>query len=339
MNRRTRINAYCSEWHKMRSGAFHKILVAPLRPYAEVDLVSWDGSSVLPEMRRNEPAVFCSNVPPRELLSAGSKNLIWIPMWDGVRQRPNSWWRGFPSSLRIVAFSRGIAERCEHAGFEYIRLQYFNNPDELAPADFSSGRVLFYWNRRGLLSKRFLRKFCDVVNVDEVILHDVPDPGYEDARLGAAHILPRSRKLTYCDGFLPAGDYRAIRDRANLFIAPRLYEGVGVALLEALARGAAVFGPDEATMNEYIVNGENGYLFDSHDMYVPFATRVRRKAGLLLGHGAMDVPDVLGMNQDWNAISTLDLVSLGNNARDSHAAGYVRWKASVPEYAEFVLSW
>jgi len=48
----------------------------------------------------------------------------------------------------------------------------------------------------------------------------------------------------------------------SLYIAPRESEGIGMSFLDAMANGLAVAGANNPTMNEYITDGVNGYLFD-----------------------------------------------------------------------------
>ncbi len=50
----------------------------------------------------------------------------------------------------------------------------------------------------------------------------------------------------------------------NVYIAPRLFEGIGFSFLEAMSMGKAVIAADHPTMNEYIIHGVNGYLFSEH---------------------------------------------------------------------------
>ena len=57
-------------------------------------------------------------------------------------------------------------------------------------------------------------------------------------------------------------DYLNRLKQANVFFASRRHEGIGMAYLEALATGLCIITPNGSTMNEYIVDGQNGYLYD-----------------------------------------------------------------------------
>jgi len=48
----------------------------------------------------------------------------------------------------------------------------------------------------------------------------------------------------------------------GIYVAPREFEGIGMSFLEAMSMGKAVIAVDKPTMNEYIENNKNGYLYD-----------------------------------------------------------------------------
>jgi glycosyltransferase involved in cell wall biosynthesis len=50
--------------------------------------------------------------------------------------------------------------------------------------------------------------------------------------------------------------------RHNLYFAPRLREGIGLAFLEAMAMGLLVVAPARPTMTEYLTPGVNGLLYE-----------------------------------------------------------------------------
>lgn len=60
--------------------------------------------------------------------------------------------------------------------------------------------------------------------------------------------------------FLPPEEYAAFLDRFGVYIAPRAKEGIGMAFLEQIARGKCVVSHDDATMNEYIADGQTGII-------------------------------------------------------------------------------
>ena len=144
-----------------------------------------------------------------------------------------------------------------------------------------------------------------------------------------------------------AGCLRTLGE-ANIFIAPRLYEGVAPAFLEALAQGCSVFGFDAPTMDEYIEPGEDVYLITP---FMPSAKNktfnllwrgnafMRRHLGRLGSDGGSRFSQPVATFQDGPAITALDLERLGTAARLRHQVGCAEWENSIPDYIQFVLEW
>jgi glycosyltransferase involved in cell wall biosynthesis len=61
-------------------------------------------------------------------------------------------------------------------------------------------------------------------------------------------------------------DIMAIIRDCDVYIAPRLEEGIGQSFLEALSAGLCVVAANNGTMNEYLVHGVNGILYNPSDM-------------------------------------------------------------------------
>jgi hypothetical protein len=61
---------------------------------------------------------------------------------------------------------------------------------------------------------------------------------------------------------------------SQIFIAPRRFEGIGMAFLEAMAMGCVVVAENQATANEYILHGSTGLL------YAGDGEKVRRPSGI-----------------------------------------------------------
>jgi len=134
-------------------------------------------------------------------------------------------------------------------------------------------------------------------------MHIAPDPG------GPAPTLPteaeqKEYNIVTSAWFAEKRDFFNILDRANIFFAPRRAEGIGQSFLEAMARGQCVIAPDNGTMNEYILHGVNGLLYDpEHPAPLDFSR----------------------------------FAELGEAARRSVAIGYQRWIAAEDHLEEFIL--
>jgi len=58
------------------------------------------------------------------------------------------------------------------------------------------------------------------------------------------------------------GSYRRALSMSNVYLCPRRHEGIGLAMLEAMAEGKLVIANNAPTASEYIADGVNGILID-----------------------------------------------------------------------------
>ncbi len=67
-------------------------------------------------------------------------------------------------------------------------------------------------------------------------------------------------------GYVPYGEVISLLQKSNAFILPSYYEALGCVYLEAMACGVPAVGCKDNGIDEIIVNGENGYLVDMHNV-------------------------------------------------------------------------
>lgn len=341
-NIRPIITAYCLDWHITTSSAFMELLVKPLAPYAEIKLTAWDGKQELPAPQPDEITIFCQLPPTENWLAQYSSPVVWIPMADAIFYPPNM--KQHPA-VKVVAFSKSVEKMAQDLGLPYLRLQYFVNPDLFPPASFDGERVLLYWNRTGLFHKRFLLRLCKELKVNRLIFRSAIDPRIEKnnyyelpPKIGTITIETHPTLTSY-DAYL------GLLKQANIFIAPRRVEGVGIALLEAMASGCCVLAYDDITMNEYISHGQNGLLFAviNRDAYRiqqlhHLLYRVLNKFSWKLRNKPMQYPQLTTF-QNWRFVRQADVKQLGENARQTMRDGYKKWVACMNEYAKFLTNW
>ena len=340
-----KITAYCLEWHINQSGAFRYVLVDALRNFADIQLQPWNGRTLPRQKATTAPQVFCQLPPPPELLSDPQANLVWLPMWDHAKGYSKAWWAALPKSLRIVAFSEVVANQARSAGLTTMHIQYFQDPAQFQPVNWDQGRVLMYWNRRGIVAPSFLKKLCRELKIDKLFFRPQIDP---EVHPQAAYRLPARMGQTVIEEVpesLERDEYLQLLKQANIFLAPRLDEGIGMTFVEALAQGCAVFGFDAPTMNEYITSGENGFLFQCYHpsirnrlllkmnktarRYFLWHKRSRKKH--------FEYP--VSLYQDWQTIASLNLEKMGHCAHQHHWSGFKNWRETIPMYARYVLEW
>lgn len=331
---RPRVVAYCLDWHVTYSAAFRELLVAPLAEHADIELIGWDGETVpeTPGSSDDLPTIFCQLAPPTDYFDRiEPRRVVWIPMWDNIRERGRRWWRALPRELRIVGFSRAVVACAERAGLPVLPLTYSIDPGDYPNSTWSQGPMLFYWNRVGLVDPEFLQRLCSAITARTLFFRPDLDPRIDPSR---RYELPERLGNTRVEVVSPADRraHLAYLRSANVFLSPRPYEGVGLATLEALASGCAVLAHDGAAMNEYIEHGESGFLLRGSR-----ARSTRRFPGPRRSRTIGDAPLTLSLDQDWDALARIDLQLLGAQAKRTQAEGFSRWRAAWPDYARFVL--
>lgn len=233
---------------------------------------------------------------------AQGKPTIVIPMYDGSGGQGELHWL-MAKGARQINFSLAMHHRVRMLGCPSLLARYF--PEPVAEEDLPRFDTLsaFFWQRRpdeGIdvdLVDALLGTEIDALHVHAVA--DVPWSVPVRAHGGRAYALSTSH-------WLPAkSDYAALLARANTFIAPRRAEGIGMALLEAMARGMLVIAHDEPTHNEYVSNWVNGVLFNLHGK--PGSLPVRHQAA-----------------------------TLGRMAWETVREGHRQWLASIPALLDWI---
>lgn len=317
----------------------------PLSPWIDIRLIGWDGIQSLPLPERDQGVCFLQFPPPLHDLNWREKPLTWIPMWDhaAIYYQEPRWWQALPRAWRIVSFCDEVTRLARCTERSVFPVQFWREPGDVDPVSLKGPRVLFYWNRLGLVGPSFLDKLCCALRIDRLIFRAEMDPHIPierhyrlPARLGSTVVeeLPFSKDKT---------EYLSRANAANFILAPRPIEGVGLVAVDALARGCAVLAVDLPTANEYIRTAENGYLFEPFT--VPKWSHVRKRitkrrnslrmasAATWWGHGR---EYFLSERQDWRTLARMDWAALGVQARGDSEKGAQAWRQALPALARFL---
>lgn len=292
---------------KTGSSAF---FIGILERFASVSVFwdeSWETGRVDPELVKSlldgqfDKIIFYQVFWPTSLLERlGIHKALYVPMYDDVRKKGSEWWQGYEGS-HFISFSRALDDQLDRVAGDCLHVQYFPEPvDSTEPND--GGLVGFFWQRNAALPWETIWSVAGGNEWSRFNLHWVPDPGQKAvARPSEEFCLQHSISLS--DWFDDLSEFHELMSSADVYFAPRLYEGIGMGFLEAMARGQCVVAPDSATHNEYIASGVNGILFDPES------------------------PEPVPLK---------DARVLGKAARESCREGHVRWRQHENEICAFV---
>ena len=135
-------------------------------------------------------------------------------------------------------------------------IQYFPKPAVID--NYGEEDAVFFWQRREKINTKTIEKVLNASEINKLYLHAAPDPENKVPE-------PSKKwegKIVNSSWFETKEEMQNYIQKAALYFAPREFEGIGMSFLEAMAAGRCVIAPDNPTMNEYIKNGETGYLYN-----------------------------------------------------------------------------
>ena len=236
-------------------------------------------------------------------------NVVFIPMLDqfGVWQGPlvnlSSFWEPFQGS-KVLSFSNALHAMAIGAGVRSFFARYYQPARERCSQNTGGLRGFFWLRRESEMPWALIRQLIAGTRFESFHVHLATDPGTPSPTVPSADDVGQFN-ITTSTWFESKSDFEAVLDKANVYFAPRLEEGIGQSFLEAMSRGQCVVAPNHGTMNEYIMPGLNGLLYDPKNPV------------------ALDFSDALVM---------------GDNARVAVAYGRKSWEALESELVRFILT-
>lgn len=203
----------------------------------------------------NDIFLFFQRPPSEELAGRlNGKRIVYVPMYDEARNYSRktiaSW-----APYKIISFCHSMHEDLCGWGFESAYAQYFPRPLLTAPLPVEIQKA-FYWRRENAY-------------INEAIPYSIVDTLFRGTGVklhchseGAVECVPSDLVVSRSTWTPDKASMTMKMRTCSLYLAPRESEGIGMSFLDAMANGLAVIGANNPTMNEYLVDGENGYLFD-----------------------------------------------------------------------------
>ena len=274
------------------------------------------------------------------LLIARGVPTVVVPMYDGSSLMPDLHWI-WMRQARVVNFSRRLHERVRNLGGTSRVTRYYLPPvEEKERATFHDGLRVLLWMRRpeeGINLQAVEKLFTD--QLEAVHVHATPDNREVDPH---TYLTPTRSdyKLTTSTWFEDRSQFVDLLDRHNVLIAPRMSEGIGMVMLEGLARGMVVVANDAPTHDEYIANWLNGVLMNPASVGPASFERAARVGELAWrsvvdGHarweaGKSDLVDFVLETPAPSRADGLDFSRLGRRLVSAYTSG-------LDSYREFLL--
>ncbi len=181
--------------------------------------------------------------------------IAFFPMYDATPKLNDIIWDKY-RECNIINFSKILHENCRKCGLSSFYIQYFPEPKKIL--NLGDEKSVFLWQRHEKINPKTVEKVIGIENINFLYHHQVPDPKQE-------LILPSKNfegKIQASIWFDSKEEMDKHMQECAIYFSPRRLEGIGMSFLEAMAIGRCVIAPNHPTMNEYIKNGVNGYLYD-----------------------------------------------------------------------------
>lgn len=197
------------------------------------------------------------------LFMARGMRTVVVPMYDGSANMPRPHWQA-AQGARFVNFSRTLHERVLAAGGASLHVRYFPRPvDEREIVDLPDVGAFFWQRRPRELPARVVTQMLGT-SLRALHIHCASDIAGEQAPIDPASLGVPGLTVTQSSWFDTQARYLDQLRRCNVYVAPRISEGIGFAFLEAMARGMCVIASDQPTHTEYIANWISGVLFNPY---------------------------------------------------------------------------
>jgi len=189
-----------------------------------------------------------------------------FPMNDLTRMTPDA----YLASLRKVewiSFSRFLHQRLAGLGLSSRYLQYAPDPAGFPEVSWEQGPRAYFWERQPEdLSVRAAGEILRSLDVKNLEVRQMKDPLLTSRQQGQENYGVQSWR--------PREEYLRSLASFNVYVAARRHEGIGMALLEAMAMGMCVVAENQPTANEYILSGRNGILYGGGQERIYWPRRV-----------------------------------------------------------------
>jgi glycosyltransferase involved in cell wall biosynthesis len=190
-------------------------------------------------------------------------NIILVPMYDNDLTITYSTWSNY-HAYKFISFSKILNSKLNFLGIQNnLYQQYAPKNSSIKIKSNRKKPKIFFWQRCSQINWKLIKKLIDLNQVDSIHFHRIKpivirDEWFEEPT--QKDIIKYN--ITFSSWFESKNDLVVTMNECDIFISPRIYEGIGHAFLEAMSFGKCVISTDYPTMNEYITHGENGLLFD-----------------------------------------------------------------------------
>lgn len=187
------------------------------------------------------------------LIKLKCKNVFWAPMWDGFK--PLSFKKRcffYLYNIKIICFSKVLFDYFSKISLKCAYWKCFLKPKEFSNYQSQGPYTFFFWQREKEINLDQIVEMIGEKNILKIIYK---------SEIGNQEHKKYHFEIEKLPDWIEKNEYEKKIIDSDFFIAPRRAEGIGFSFLEPMSFGKPVLAYNNSTMNEYIEDGVNGYLF------------------------------------------------------------------------------
>jgi len=209
-------------------------------------------------VRDYDYAVYCQFLPGRFKICHEGVKAVFVPMYDGEWGSYWAWKRISFTNMAVLSFSTTLSQWVRKCGVKNILdVHYFPNPADYLEMS-GDPKIAMLWER-GDAKFELLKQLFKPGDLKKTILFRHPEEGVTYHEISQEDISGYNVEIISTP-FLPKEEFLKVMREAGTIIAPRRKEGIGMSFLEGMAMKKCIIAHNDATMNEYIIDGVNGIL-------------------------------------------------------------------------------
>ena len=213
------------------------------------------------------------------------RNIMWAPMYDSplhpIGYSKLLWDIIKFYGVKVVSFNQKISADAKKNQVKTLDLKYFKKTiisKKIRKKKSSKLKILF-WYRGGIRLNEWIN-FFDLNKINKIIYFRTLDTPKEKS----LSIVKLNKFEFITKPFIKNSDFLKIIDKIDVFVCSRKKEGIGMAQVEALARGKYLVGFNDGTMNEYIINKKIGFLFDHQSNKIINVNNVKKNLNFRINY-------------------------------------------------------
>lgn len=190
------------------------------------------------------------------------KKIVWAPMYDGLPMSYYYWSKIASTGIKIISFSGGIDRICKKHDIDFISVRYYKKPLDSIPM-LNKEKFIFYFWFRGSIRFTDWIQMIPLRIIDKIYYYSAPlGASFKTEELSSEEIAKYNIHMIELDEFsINRNIFLEYLEKSDIFVCPRMQDGIGLPLIEALSYGKYLIGNNDFTMKDYIRHGENGVLY------------------------------------------------------------------------------